>query len=721
MPVVAPDKQFFHESWYRISGERISLRASVRVRRQFFRGARWYILHEPFSDQFFRLRPAAYRFVSRLDSGETVGEVWQKTIADEADDAPGQEEVIQLLAQLYHANLLHFNLPADSERLFERFKERRQSIRHASLRNIMFFRIPLFDPNGLLRRLLPLIRIVVSPFGALVWLVVMIAASATVVGHFGDLRVQAQGLLSLSNLPLLYVALIVIKTLHEFGHAITVRRFGGSVHTMGIMFLIFNPLPYTDSTAAWSFRSKWQRVLVGAAGMIAELFVAAIAVFVWANTGIGTLHALAYNMMIVASVSTLVFNVNPLMRFDGYYILSDLLDIPNLHSRSSQQLRHLVERYGFGYKQSKSSADSSSEAAWLTVFGVASGLYKLVVFSTILIIIADRFLLLGIIMAAVCAVAWVVTPLLRLVHYLATSPRLERTRLRAISVCTILLAALVATLGIIPFSNGFRAPGVLQAAQDEIVTNNVAGFVDEVLVKSDTPVKKGTALLRLSNRDLSFRMDEVQAHLREARYLQDRALNASPADLKTIESTIASIDQQLARLRTQESDLVVTAESAGTWVAPDVNQLNGTWIQRGRKLGHVIDETSFYFYSVISQENASSIFSNDISEAQVRLADDPAQTVRVTAMTRIPMQQNRLPSRALGLQGGGNVATAGTSGNGTTASQTFYELRLKVSQRNQAPLYQGLSGEVRFGLPPLPLLQRAYLKLRQLIQARYQI
>ena len=117
------------------------------------------------------------------------------------------------------------------------------------------------------------------------------------------------------------------------------------------------------------------------------------------------------------------------MRFDGYYILSDLLDIPNLATRATQHLRHLVERYAFGYGKSESPAASRSEAGWLTVFGTASGLYKLVVFTTILLVIADRFLLLGIIMAAVCAVAWVITPLLRVMHYLAADPRLERNRL----------------------------------------------------------------------------------------------------------------------------------------------------------------------------------------------------------------------------------------------------------------------------------------------------
>ncbi len=247
----------------------------------------------------------------------TVEDVWKEVIAHDPDNAPGQEDVIHLLAQLYHANLLHYELPTDSAKLFERYKEQKQRIVKSTLMNIMFFRIPLFDPDAILKRLLPIVRLFLSPLGAIVWLAVVAAGAKVAIDHFAELGVQSQGILAPSNIPLLYLALILIKALHEFGHAFAVRRFGGEVHTMGVMFLIFNPLPYMDATAAWAFRSKWRRVFVGAAGMITEVFVAACAVFVWANTGPGMIHSLAYNMIFIASVSTILFNINPLLRFDG--------------------------------------------------------------------------------------------------------------------------------------------------------------------------------------------------------------------------------------------------------------------------------------------------------------------------------------------------------------------------------------------------------------------
>jgi len=714
------EHKIFHESWYRLAGQRLSLRSSVHARRQLFRGSRWYVLHEPFGDQFFRLRPAAYEFLCRLESGRTVDDVWRESVELDPQNAPGQEEVIQLLSQLYHANLLHYDPPADSETLFERYRRQKQSVRRATLRSIMFFRIPLFDPNGLLKRLLPAIRLLIGPAGGLLWAAVVLGAITVAVNHFAQLRVQAQGVLSLSNLPLLYLSLILIKTFHELGHACAVRRFGGSVHTMGLMFLIFNPLPYTDTTAAWSFRSKWQRALVGAAGMIAELFLAGLAVFIWAATGPGTLHALAYDGIFVASVSTIVFNVNPLMRFDGYYILSDLLDIPNLASRANQHLRHLVEHYAFGVRKSESPAATPSEAGWLTVFGTASGLYKLVVFSTILLVIADRFLLLGIIMAAVCAVAWVVTPFLRVLHYLLANPRLEKNRLRAAGVTVASVALAAGLLAVVPVPRGFRAPGVLQASEQGAIVNEVPGFISRILVPSDSRVRKGDILVQLANPELAARMREIQAHMDESSAVRARALSRSPADLPAIDGSIASVQDQLDRVAGEEEALVVRADRDGLWVAPDLDEMNDMWIPRGTSIGKVIDDSRFDFVCVIPQQDASAVFSNVIRGSKVRLAGQADAPLSVTSITRIPAGQTRLPSAALGLQGGGNLPTSSDAG-GDIAAQSFYELRLGIQRNDAASLFQGISGEVRFKLPPEPIMAQAYRRLRQMLQARYQL
>ena len=594
----------YSESWFRIAQERVSLRPHVKVHRQFFRGERWYVLQDPFNNQFFRVRPATYEFLARLRPDRTVDSVWHECLEVDPETAPGQEEVLRLLAQLYGANLLHSALAPDSATLFDRFTKRRQRERKAFFRSIMFARIPLFDPDHFLKRAMPVGRALFSWFGLLVWILVVGAALKEAIDHFPELRRQAEGVLAPDNLFWLYIGMVVIKTVHEFGHSFACRRFGGEVHTIGIMFLLFTPIPYMDATASWSFRSRWQRALVGAAGMIVEVFVASLATFVWASTAPGTIHSLAYNMMFVASVSTVLFNANPLLRFDGYYILSDLLDIPNLHQRSTGLLRHFVEFYAFGYKKSINPTRSRRETVWLALFAVASWIYKVVIFATILFFLADRFLILGIIMALVCAVAWVCVPIYRSIIYLASSPRLERTRMRAVAVVSGFLLLLLIVLNVVPFPNRFRSPGVLQADTFSVVVAEVSGFVQEVISPDGSLVEAGQPLFRLSNRDLELRIEAARPQLKETEAMQRRALREATADLHPLQSRAEATRKVLARLLELQEFLVVKSPHRGQWVAPGLMDAVGSWLERGATVGQLVNQSSFYFSAIVTQNDA---------------------------------------------------------------------------------------------------------------------
>jgi putative peptide zinc metalloprotease protein len=213
----------FSESWYRIAEQRAALRPHLNVRRQFYRGERWYVIHDPINNQFFRLRSAAYDFVSRLRMNRTIEQAWKDCFVANPDNAPGQEDVIRLLAQLYAANLLHSDLPADSARLFERYRQRREREIKSRLLNIMFARIPILDPDRFLKSALPLIKLVIGPVGALLWLLVVGAGIKEAIDNAPALREQSQGVLSPDNLFLLYLGFVLVKTVHEFGHAVMTR------------------------------------------------------------------------------------------------------------------------------------------------------------------------------------------------------------------------------------------------------------------------------------------------------------------------------------------------------------------------------------------------------------------------------------------------------------------------------------------------------------------
>ena len=255
------DRKLFSESWHRVAAQSIRLRPSVRVRKQFFRGEQWYVANDLYGDQFFRFRPEAWDFIARLDGTQTVDEVWEQCLETKGGAAPGQTEAIQILSSLYQSNLIVSDFPADVTQLFERQKKRHAREWKARLFGIFFLRIPLFDPDAFLTRTMSYLRPLFSIPGAVCWLLLVGSALGVVVSNWEKLSNGRQGVLDPSNLPVLFVAFVIAKLVHELGHGYAVKRFGGEVHVMGITFLVFTPIPYVDATAAWAFRERWKRCL----------------------------------------------------------------------------------------------------------------------------------------------------------------------------------------------------------------------------------------------------------------------------------------------------------------------------------------------------------------------------------------------------------------------------------------------------------------------------
>ncbi len=712
------DNRTFSESWYRIADERVSLRTHVKARRQYFRGEKWFVLYDPFSNQFFRLRPAAYDFVARLTLDRTVEEVWKESLTHNPDEAPGQEDVLQILSQLHHTSLLQYRSTGDTNQLFERYRKRRQKEISSSFLNIMFARLPLWDPDEFLKRTKLIGRILFGPLGGLVWIALVFMAGKLAIENAGALWDQRQGILAPGNLALLYLSFAFTKVFHELGHAYVCRRYGGEVHTMGIMLLVFTPVPFVDATAAWSFRNKWQRIYVGAAGMMVEILIAAIAVFVWANTGPGMIHSLAYNVMFTASISTIIFNANPLLRFDGYYILSDGLDIPNLHPRSSRQLSHWFEKYVFGYSKSLSPANNTFESWNLGIFGVLSQAYRVYISFSIIIFVMNEYLLVGAIMALFCLVSWVIVPLGKLFHYLSTSPKLERTRWRAIGMTACIAWILITFIGLLPFPNHFKAPGILRAHEFSQVAPEESGYVATVLVQTGEIVQPGQPLLILENEELDIQLRMARAQYRQAQILARRAREGGSAELRSILAHIVSVRQAMDRLRSRLSALTIRAEISGTWIAPDVGKMKGVWVERGQRIGQIVDESSFEFVAIVAQAEVSRLFEESIEHCRIRLQGQAGREMVASSINVIPGEHTQLPSAALGYSGGGDVPVDMSDPSGARASESFFEVKASLPWDAEARLFHGRSGRIRFDLPAEPLANQWIRKLRQLLQRR---
>jgi putative peptide zinc metalloprotease protein len=712
----------FSDAWHRISSARVGLLPTVRVKKHSYREQTWYVLQDTFSQKFFRVTPQAWRFLARLTPRRNVDDIWRAHVREFPDQAPGQEEVAQLLSQLNLANLLYFRHQADSAAIYQRDQTRRQREQRGKLMTFLYVRVPLFDPDAWLDRMRPLIGLLGHPLVVVIWLLVVAMGGVAALGEREALANGAQGLLALDNLPWLYLSLTVLKLCHELGHSFVCKHYGGQVHSFGVMFLIFTPLPFMDASASWRFRSRAQRALVGAAGMIVELFLAAIGAMVWANTGAGLTHSLAFNVMVVGSVSSLLFNGNPLLRFDAYYILADLLDIPNLYQKAGQQWLYYADRALFGSTDARPAALDGWERFWMTAYAPLSYVYRLTVTSGVLLYVLDHWFVLGLAMFVVAVWTLVGIPLLRLFAHL-TGPRCQKNRLRAWAVSLTLLAALLGLLGGVPVSHSIRVGGMLEAEKSASVLAGVDGWLTTLEVHSGDTLRAGQVIARLENPELVHDLEVTRQQIAEIAAQRRRALATAPSDVSALASREQSLIARLGELQSLSRQLVVRADRAGRWVAPDLHEKQGGWVPRGGNLGEIVVEGDYRFTAIVTQEDAEALFHVHPDAVEVRLHGQADHLIQARSVTLIPYQRQKLASSALGFMGGGDIAVRPDDQSGKATTEAFFELRADIpagALRDIVAL-DGLTGRLRIALPEQPLVDRLRESLRQMAQKRYQL
>jgi putative peptide zinc metalloprotease protein len=647
----------FSESWYRVQNLKPKLRVGAQISRQFYRGERWYVVRDPAGNQYHRLSDAAYAFVGLLDGHRSVGEAWELVGGQLADDAPTQPEVIQILSQLYSANLIETNIAPDATVLFRRHKKQVAQKTKGRLMNILFPRIPLWDPDWFLKMWMPVMRHVISPIGGLVWLAAVIGAVVFLMPHLPQLWDQGAATVNFKADPVnalwLGLAFVVLKFIHEMGHGFMCRRFGGECHELGVMFLVLFPAPYVDASSAWSFPNKWHRILVGAGGMIFELFVAAIAAVVWLwtkdTTEASWFNTMAYNVLLISSVSTVVFNANPLLRYDGYYILSDLLEMPNLQYRSREYSLYLIKRYLFRVKWSQPIPHGFRTKAWLLFYNYTSAPYRIMVGITIMIFVLyqlpPELKILGMILFVGSLATFLIVPLFKIVKYLSLDPEMHRHRLIGWSYTLAAAAIIFLVIGVFKFHVPFfdvRGQAILLADQREPVFPGGygRGMVVDVKVKDGDLVKKDDVLFVLSNPELVMKRDQALAKIDRLTVQMKASEQDDPAQALSLKEQIEGTKRELATLNTYVEQLTVRAKNDGTVIAPQLSSLVGRWIsgsgeQDGKPYAEIVDTRKLIAYTLIS--NADYQLVNEVRRRrdqgkpgftpQIRLASDPTTQV----------------------------------------------------------------------------------------------
>ena len=728
---MAVDRPTFHESWYRVARLRPRLLSSVQVYRQHFRGQMWYVLENPSNNSFSRLSVEAYHFVGMLDGRRTVAEVWQTCNEQLGDRAPTQGEVIGLLGQLFSSNLLYAELAPDTESLFNRYHTRIKRQIQGLFTNLLFIRIPLLDPNHFLERWTGIFGWLFGWVGLVLWLAVVSVGLYFVIDNTRELIYQSADVLAPDNLVLLYLSIVIIKICHEFGHAFACKRFGrlngsgGEVHVMGVMFLVFVPLPYVDASTAWAFRRKWHRAVVGMSGIMVELMAAAIAAMVWANTSTGTLHIIAYNVIFIASISTLLFNGNPLLRFDAYYVLSDLVEIPNLSHRSKSYIYYIVKKYCWKLKGTHNPANNPGEMIWFVFYGIASTAYRVFICIRILLFLNDRlpealFILVPF-FAVSAVIAWVLVPIGKFIRYLATDGELTRTRWRAIGSTLGSLALIIALIGILRVPDYCRVEGIVEPVNLAIVHAESDGFVADFL-PTDQNVSPGEkALIEAVNPELEAEKKSLLAELRGLQAKERIAEVQEIAAAQIFAEQIEALKEKIARVEFELSSLFLQPVLSGTWVSPDIEKTKGMYLRRGEQIGVVASLDDVLVRATAGQELAALLVEQAYERLEIRVKGRPGVMLAGNIEKIFPAGQEVLPSEALGYAVGGSMPTLSQDPRGVTAAEQFFEIRIRPEPDSPVRLLSGQRVVARIQMPSKPLAAQWWRSFRQLFQRRFHI
>lgn len=665
--------------WYKIASIKPRLRSHVLIHRHVYRGQNWYVLQDLSADRQHRFNKASYGVIALIDGTRTVQEIWDASIEALGDDALTQDEVIQLFGQLHRTELLKSDIAPDIAELFERRKNRSTPWKQRFM-NPLALRFPLFDPDKFLLRWLPLVRPLMSRAGFVLWGAVVTFAFVLALSHWSDLTHDlADRLLTPKNLVLLWLVFPVVKLFHELGHAFAIRRWGGEVHEMGIMLLAFTPIPYVEASSSAAFPEKKRRMAVAAAGIMVELFIASIALFVWLSVEQGRVSAIAYNVMLIGGVSTLLFNGNPLLRFDGYYIFSDWIEIPNLSKRSIRYLGYLFQRYLIGIKESSSPVTARGEQGWLFCYGVGAFIYRLVILTTIVLFIGSKFFIIGVLIAIWAVTMQVIYPVvLHSYRFLSrSSGRHKRSRIFAVVAGIGLVLSLL--LFVVPVPLRTMVQGVVSVPERSQLRAGTDCFVTEVLADDGDNVVEGEVLVRCEDPFLNARVKILEASLDEAKATYYAESLQSRVQRDILREQMRAAEADLAEATGRKEELIIRSPGGGMLVLAKRNNLVGSYLRQGEHIGYILGKRATNVTVVIDQADIA-LVREKTDSVRIRLAGSLGEPFVAEVEREIPAASGVLPSAALGTMGGGSIMVDPTDKRGISVLGSTFQFEIRLPE-----------------------------------------
>lgn len=702
---------FLSPDWPNVSNLRPSLRPHLHLHRQVYRNRIWHIVEDETNGRQHRLDEHAWDLVSRFDGGASVNEIWEQLVDSLKSAAPSQPDVIQLIGSLHQADLVHVETTVDTDELFYR-SQKRKDIRRQSLVNPFAFKAPLMNPANFLDKFESKTRWIFHWATGFALLLLSIFATLTAIQHWSEISVHAANYLPSTKFWMIaWFVYPLVKFFHEMAHAFTVRHWGGKVHEIGISLLVLMPVPYVNASAANLFPDKHARMLVSAAGILAEVFLASIALFLWLNVSDGWLRDISFVVMTISGISTVIFNANPLIKFDGYHFLTDWLEIPDLAKRSGQHWIWLGKRYLLRVPQLLRMNLTPGENKWLYLYAPLSWSYRWLILIVITQWMAQFSLLLAMVVSAYFLHSLLLKPIWKGSRYLWQSSELSRQRARSIiGISTLILTLFIAVL-IIPAPFSTTTQAVVWAPDESRIRASASGFVEKILVNQGDSVVPGQPLIQLENDLLLTRKEQLQARLfaiharLKATQQQDRSL------ARQLQHESETVRSELALVTQQSEELLIKSMTEGTVIVPQLADLSGRFLQQGDSLGYILGNSELRLRAAIAQQDFNKLnqYPGKVM-AQLGNPENNAQPVNIVQIR--PSATYDLPSPALSYSNGGEFLTDPTDEQKQTTMSPIFLVDLTVPGLPTKQL--GRRVWLRFDHGKKPLLQQWALHWEQL-------
>ena len=673
---------------------RVKLRADLIVQPQFYEGMTHYVIKDPIALKYFRFKTEEYFLLQQFDGKNNLQDVKRAFERKYRPQTISIEDLTRFTAQLHEAGIAQIDSPDQAAVLIRRRRKNRMKKVWQFFANILYIKIPVVDPERMLTGMYPYFRWIYTPYFVAFSVAMMLAAITMVFSQWTEFSAKLPEFQSFFNWKTIFAfwcSLAVIKIIHEFGHGLTAKHFGGEVHEMGMLFLVLTPALYCDVTDSWLLPNKWKRIWISAAGIYVECFLASLATFVWWNTEQGLLNSLMMATMFICSVNTIMFNANPLLRYDGYYVMADYLEVPNLRIKSTQFFTYLFQEKVLGLEVPVQSYMPRSRRFLFVTYAIASYLYRWVVSFSIIFFLYSilkpyKLGSISAIMAIGSLVPLIGMPIYQMIKFIRTPGRMRKVKVvRALSFAAV---SIVIVAGILLIPTPLRVQGtlVMTAAKPQMVYAEIPGRLLQLNVRDGEYVKAGTAIASLSNPEKMRDRNQLQelqgVHYAKAAWYGRSDSIESRAQARQHEQMAIDLEPAIKKVSEQIARLTLYAERDGVVMGVPHSETLGQWVKPGKPFCEVGDPHLLEAHLILDQGDIDLVKLD--RRAWIKIFGDSEVTWKSKVAEIAKRNRDDVPPELSNLAGG-EIATKQDPKSGQTKPiSAVYEVIIPVGNPNLA-------------------------------------